>query len=195
MNSPFSSRDEIWFLHVCHHISNAVYQHVFMNWTLISVTVLTLAVRWYNHSCQNTLSLYISWFYRPFHYLWTVFCHISACTLPADNLSYAEISEKPGAFILISYRKNVLLARTDPWRKKRYVRSKRRLFFKYPLCSVMILKTGTLNTSTGKASNLANKGMVTPITSAVAYPGILFGGGFNKFSWVQRTERAGIWGR
>ena len=30
----------------------------------------------------------------------------------------------------------------------------------------------------------------------VAYPGILFvGGGFNKFSWGQRTERTGIWGR
>ena len=27
----------------------------------------------------------------------------------------------------------------------------------------------------------------------VAYPGILFGG-FNKFSWGQRTERTGIWG-
>jgi len=32
-------------------------------------------------------------------------------------------------------------------------------------------------------------------TVAVAYPGILFGGGFNKFSWDQRTERTGIWGR
>jgi len=32
--------------------------------------------------------------------------------------------------------------------------------------------------------------------SAVAYPGILFGlGGFNKFSWGQRTERSGIWGQ
>ena len=30
----------------------------------------------------------------------------------------------------------------------------------------------------------------------VAYPGILFGdGGFNKFSWGQRTERMEIWGR
>jgi len=29
----------------------------------------------------------------------------------------------------------------------------------------------------------------------VAYPGILFGGGFNKFSWGQRTERTGIWVR
>jgi hypothetical protein len=28
---------------------------------------------------------------------------------------------------------------------------------------------------------------------AVAYPGI-FSGGFNKFSWRQRTERTGIWG-
>ena len=28
----------------------------------------------------------------------------------------------------------------------------------------------------------------------VAYPGIFFGGGFNKFSWGQRTERTGIWG-
>jgi len=28
----------------------------------------------------------------------------------------------------------------------------------------------------------------------VAYPGILFSGGFNKFSWGQRTERTGIWG-
>ena len=31
---------------------------------------------------------------------------------------------------------------------------------------------------------------------SVAYPGILFGvGGFNKFSWGQRTERTGIWGQ
>ena len=30
---------------------------------------------------------------------------------------------------------------------------------------------------------------------SVAYPGIWFGGGFNKFSWGQRTERTGIWGR
>ena len=29
----------------------------------------------------------------------------------------------------------------------------------------------------------------------VAYPGILFGGGFNKLSWGQRTERTGIWWR
>ena len=30
----------------------------------------------------------------------------------------------------------------------------------------------------------------------VAYPGILFGAGrFKKFSWGQRTERTGIWGR
>jgi len=31
----------------------------------------------------------------------------------------------------------------------------------------------------------------------VAYPGILFGRGwrFNKFSWGQRTEWMGIWGR
>ena len=33
-----------------------------------------------------------------------------------------------------------------------------------------------------------------PTTQPVAYPGILFGG-FNKFSWGQRTERTGIWGR
>jgi len=32
---------------------------------------------------------------------------------------------------------------------------------------------------------------------AVVYPGIFFGvgGGFNKFSWGQRTERTGIWWR
>ena len=36
----------------------------------------------------------------------------------------------------------------------------------------------------------------TPWPVAVAYSGILFGGGgFNKFSWGQRTERTGIWGR
>ena len=29
----------------------------------------------------------------------------------------------------------------------------------------------------------------------MAYPGIFFRGGFNKFSWGQRTERTGIWGR
>jgi len=29
----------------------------------------------------------------------------------------------------------------------------------------------------------------------VAYPGIFFGGGFNKFIWGQRSERTGIWGR
>ena len=32
-------------------------------------------------------------------------------------------------------------------------------------------------------------------SKAVGYPGILFGGEFNKFSWGQRTERTGIWGR
>jgi hypothetical protein len=30
---------------------------------------------------------------------------------------------------------------------------------------------------------------------SMAYPGILFGGGFNKFSWGQRAERTGIWER
>jgi len=30
---------------------------------------------------------------------------------------------------------------------------------------------------------------------AVAYPGILFGGELKKFSWGQRTDRTGIWGR
>jgi hypothetical protein len=28
MDSPISPKDEIWFLHVCHHISNAVYLQV-----------------------------------------------------------------------------------------------------------------------------------------------------------------------
>jgi len=32
------------------------------------------------------------------------------------------------------------------------------------------------------------------LLESVAYPGILFGE-FNKFSWGQRTERTGIWGR
>jgi hypothetical protein len=35
-------------------------------------------------------------------------------------------------------------------------------------------------------------------STAVAYPGILFGGGrgvFTKFSWGQRAEKPGIWGR
>jgi len=38
--------------------------------------------------------------------------------------------------------------------------------------------------------------MLIPLTSfpVVAYPGILFVGGFNKFSLGQRTERMGIWG-
>ena len=30
---------------------------------------------------------------------------------------------------------------------------------------------------------------------SLAYPGTLFKGGVNKFSWGQRTERTGIWGR
>jgi hypothetical protein len=30
---------------------------------------------------------------------------------------------------------------------------------------------------------------------SVAYPGILVGGGFNKFSWGKRTEITGIWRR
>ena len=34
------------------------------------------------------------------------------------------------------------------------------------------------------------------LSISVAYPGIFFRrGGFNKFSWGQRTERTGIWGR
>ena len=32
-------------------------------------------------------------------------------------------------------------------------------------------------------------------SASVAYPGIFFGGGFNKFSWGQRTERMRIWGQ
>jgi hypothetical protein len=30
--------------------------------------------------------------------------------------------------------------------------------------------------------------------SSMVYPGIFFRGGFNKFSWGQRTDRMGIWG-
>ena len=47
------------------------------------------------------------------------------------------------------------------------------------------------NTTWGGRSSVLNE-HVHP----VAYPGILFGGGggFNKFSWEQRTERTGIWG-
>ena len=35
----------------------------------------------------------------------------------------------------------------------------------------------------------------TQLPVSVAYPGIFFRGGFNKFSRGQRTERTGIWGR
>jgi hypothetical protein len=41
-------------------------------------------------------------------------------------------------------------------------------------------------------------GRCTNINETVAYPGIFFGGagwGFVKFSWRQRAERTGMWGR
>jgi len=41
-----------------------------------------------------------------------------------------------------------------------------------------------------------NKGYNTLESSgSVAYPEIFFEGGFNKFSWGQRADRMGIWGR
>ena len=34
MDSSVSPKDEIWFLRVCHHISNAVYQNIFRDSSL-----------------------------------------------------------------------------------------------------------------------------------------------------------------
>jgi len=33
------------------------------------------------------------------------------------------------------------------------------------------------------------------VLAPVAYPEVMFGAWFNKFSWRQRTERTGIWRR
>jgi len=42
MDSSVSPKDEIWFLRVCHHISNAVYTPLNVGWVCVCISVLDL---------------------------------------------------------------------------------------------------------------------------------------------------------
>jgi hypothetical protein len=109
MDSSVSSKDEIWFLRMCHHISNAVYVHV--NWKQLPCNIILMwSLSWCHDSWipasdiiihfidigsiylfKQSVSVHKHWFARPCawwnYHLWKCCLHVLGRTMQQEYIT------------------------------------------------------------------------------------------------------------
>ena len=89
MDSPFSPKDDIWFLRMCHHISNAVFKSVYR-----TSTTLALCICWSEYKIMKKVNKYILHLLDKSFIICKI--HGTFCIKFSKNILYRTVSALSG---------------------------------------------------------------------------------------------------